>query len=299
MTRTIEGSHVALPTPFRDGAVDLPALRGLVERQVEGGSAGIVVAGTTGEASTLTEGEFRSLLRAALEAAAGRLQVVAGVGTNDTRTTVERARFASACGADALLVVTPYYNRPSARGLRLHYAAVAAATDTPLVLYNVPRRTGVDLEPALVAELFETHRSVVAVKESTRSPERIAALCAIPGLAVLCGEDERLLEFAAAGAAGAVSVVGNLVPRSVVRLLDAARPEAERALAERIARELEPLVRALTLDVNPVPLKAALAELGWCSDEVCLPLAALDAPGRTALADVLRRCEALGAPAWA
>lgn len=293
MTRAIRGSYVALPTPFRDGAVDLPAFRALIELQVEGGSAGIVVTGTTGEASTLSEEECRGLIHAAVGYASGRLQVVAGVGTNDTRTTVERARFASACGVDALLVVTPYYNRPSPRGLQRHYAAVVEATGTPLVLYNVPRRTGVDLEPALVRELFESHPGVVAIKESTRSVERIRELCAIAGLVVLCGEDERLVEFAEAGAAGAVSVVGNLHPRGVVELLDAARPGGDRGRVARRARKLAPLVRALTLDVNPVPLKAALAELGHCTAEVRAPLVELDEPERAALHTLLEESEAL------
>jgi 4-hydroxy-tetrahydrodipicolinate synthase len=275
------GAFTALPTPFRGGELDLPALDRLIERQAAAGTRGIVPAGTTGEAATLTEAELERVFAAAVEAARGRLQVVAGVGTNCTRTTVERARLAERIGADGLLVVTPYYNRPSPEGLFRHFSAVAEAVSLPIVLYDIPGRTGVDLPVDVVRRLADAHESVVAVKLARRSLERVRALVELDRVAVLAGEDGLLLDFLRAGAIGSIGVVANLVPHRVARLVELASADSgrddDRALAEagRIADELAPLGEALFVEVNPVPLKTAMAAMGLCGDEVRLPLAPL------------------------
>ncbi|MDP6538439.1 MAG: 4-hydroxy-tetrahydrodipicolinate synthase [Planctomycetota bacterium] len=284
-----QGSIVALPTPFRDGHLDLDAFEELIDHHVEQRTDGLVVAGTTGEAPTLNDYEQRSLIHAAVDHAAGRLPVVAGVGSNCTRSTVDLARFAAAEGADGVLVVTPYYNRPSRQGLIGHFSQVADATDAAVVLYNVPSRTAVDLEPDVVAELARHHENIVAVKESGSSVQRVEELVACAPVAVLCGEDSCIAPFAAAGAVGAVSVVGNLAPAEVSELVRAARPDGDAARAAELQSWLAPLVRDLYIEVNPVPVKAALAQLGRCRAEVRSPLAPLEESSRVRLHATLAR----------
>lgn len=294
MDTPIEGSYVALPTPFGAERVDLDAFSDLVDEHVAAGTDGIVVCGTTGESTTLSEYERRSLIHAAVDLARGRIPVMAGVGTNCTRSTVEMARFAVSSGVDSLLVVTPYYNKPSPKGLLLHYGAVAEAVDAPMVLYNVPSRTGIDLVPALAAEIAGRFRNVVAIKEATTKVERVPELAAA-GLAVLCGEDSCLPEFVAAGATGAVSVVGNLLPAEVAELLRVAGPAGDPARAQVLWERIAPLARALFVETNPVPLKAALARLGRCSAEVRPPLAPLEPRSRELLETALRASGLVGA----
>lgn len=265
------GSIVALPTPFRDDRLDLDAFRGLIEQHVLAKTSGLLVCGTTGEGCTLTEAERKTMIAAAVRFAGGRSPIIAGVGSNSTRATTQLARFAEQAGADGLLVVTPYYNKPSPAGLMLHFGSIADAVQIPIILYNVPSRTSLDLEPQLVRELCERYENIVGIKEVTNSESRIAELCAIDGLAVFCGEDSALVEFAAAGAQGAIGVIANLAPDAVATLL-AARDMAE---ARSINDGLAHLLRALYLETNPVPLKAALAQLGRCSSEVRAPLAPL------------------------
>lgn len=286
MQNPFRGSYPALPTPMRGGELDLEALDRLVEAHVESASAGVCVCGTTGEGSTLTDEEHQAVLGRAVAAANGRLPVIAGVGTNVTRQTVQRARQAERAGVDGLLVVTPYYNKPSARGLMAHFDGVAGACDTPIVLYNVPARTACDLGPELVGELFARHESVVAIKEASDRVARVRALAEIEGLGLLCGEDAFLGEFLRCGGHGTISVVANLVPDAVAELVGAADDPTR---ANRIERTLAPLSRALFVEANPVPLKQALQMLGWCSGEVRLPLAPLEDSSRRALTEALDR----------
>jgi len=287
MGARFDGSWVALPTPFRDGALDLDALRGLIDRQAASATVGIVVAGTTGEAATLTDAEREELLDAALAAARGRLGVLAGVGTNATAATVELARRAEAQGADGLLVVAPYYNRPGPRGLLAHYSAVAEAVAAPLVLYNVPGRTASDVTPDVAGELARRHANVVAIKEASGEVARARAL-RDAGLDVLAGDDGLLRAWIEAGAVGAVGVVSNLVPDEVAELLRAAAGAAPGRAAELEAL-LAPLVRALFAEPNPAPLKAALAARGECADELHLQLVPASAETREAVALALDR----------
>jgi len=282
------GSLVAIVTPFRDGEIDFEAFRELVEWHLESGTDGLVVAGTTGEGATLDSGERTRLFRAAVEHARGRIPVLAGVGTNSTRTTIEHAREAEACGVDGLLVVTPYYNRPTPRGLVLHFSAVAEAARTPIVLYNVPSRTGVDMVPEVVAEVATRYRHVVAVKEALPSLERVKRLVAETQADVLCGDDASIADFMGLGAVGVIGVVNNVVPKKVAALVRAAVPGGDSALAANLVEDVAPLVRDVFLETNPGPVKAALAMLGRCRDELRLPLAPMVESNRRKLEATVR-----------
>jgi 4-hydroxy-tetrahydrodipicolinate synthase len=289
MQTPIQGSYVALPTPFHQGRLDLERLESMIERITELGADGLLVAGTTGEAPTLNDYEHRSLLHAAVEHNRGRLNLMAGIGTNCTRTSVELARFAATAGVDALMAVTPYYNRPGRRGLLLHYGQIADATDLPLVLYNVPKRTGVDLTLDVVADLAARHESIVAIKETTTSIQRVLELVESVDLAVLCGDDSKLFDYCAVGALGAVSVVANLTPRHVSAIIHSACGD-DLSFARDLQLDLMPLIDALARETNPVPIKAALAELGLCEAEVRAPLVPADEITHRAIRTALATC---------
>ena len=291
MRNPFRGSIVALPTPFRDGRIDYDTLEQLVRRHF-GVSDGIAVAGTTGEAMSLTDRERRKLILSAIEFACGKLQVLAGVGTAVTAESVELARFASSSGADGLLVVSPPYSRPSRRALAIHFGTIADATAAPVVLYDVPGRTGVGLDIELVQLLRDTHPNIVALKEATGDWERMRHFIANCGLPVLCGDDALLLAALEAGAIGSINVVGNLLPelvRELTRLvLGDDDQEPNRNAAQEIARSLTPLLADLNLDVNPVPVKCALAMLGFGNGELRAPLLPLETADEERLAQTLR-----------
>lgn len=279
-----QGSYVALPTPFRDGRVDLPALHALVDFHADRKTDGLVVCGTTGEAPTLEDWERRAVVEAAVGRARGRLPVMAGVGTNDTRTTVAHAKSAAGLGVDALLVVTPYYNRPTQRGLEAHYGAVAEAVATPIVLYNVPSRTGCDLQPETVAALGKRFPHIVAVKEALPSVERAKHLIAETPCALLAGDDASIADFVSLGAVGAVNVVGNVAPEKIAELVRCSVPGRDSKRAAELVEWLRPLVRDLYVETNPAPVKAALAMLlADVRDEVRLPLVQLEPRNREKL----------------
>lgn len=284
------GSYVALPTPFRDGQIDYAAFQDLVAFHIAQKSDGLVVAGTTGESATLLENERRSLFEIAVAVARGRLPILAGVGTNATRSTVEMAAFAASVGVDGLLVVTPYYNRPSPRGLFLHYSEVARAVRVPIVLYNVPSRTGVDLVPEVVAELGRTFDHVVAVKEALPSLERVRRLVKETDVSVICGDDGSIADFMALGAVGVIGVVSNVVPARIAELVRASAPGGDSVRAAAIVEEIAPLVRDLFIESNPVPVKTALAMMNLCSAEVRAPLAPLEEANRKTLEATMRAC---------
>ncbi len=279
-----QGSYVALPTPFRDGRVDLPALHALVDFHADRKTDGLVVCGTTGEAPTLEDWERRAVVEAAVGRARGRLPVMAGVGTNDTRTTVAHARSAAGLGVDALLVVTPYYNRPTQRGLEAHYGAVAEAVATPIVLYNVPSRTGCDLQPETVTALGKRFPHIVAVKEALPSVERAKHLIAETPCALLAGDDASIADFVSLGAVGAVNVVGNVAPEKIAELVRCSVPGRDSKRAAELVEWLRPLVRDLYVETNPAPVKAALAMLlAEVRDKVRLPLVQLEPRNREKL----------------
>ena len=257
----IQGSMTALATPFTPRGVDERVFADLVDWQIREGTQGLVPCGTTGEGPTLTADERERLTRICVEGAGGRVPVIVGTGTNCTATTIERTRAAKAAGADAALVVTPYYNRPSQEGLFRHYAAVAGAVDLPLIVYNVPGRTGVDLHPDTVEQLAALP-SIVGIKDATGDPERprVTGLVAGRGFVQLCGDDAGAVTFNLAGGRGCISVVANVAPALCARLQQACRVK-DWAQARAIQARLQPLVAALAREPNPGPIKQALAYL--------------------------------------
>ena len=272
------GSHVALVTPMRpDGALDLDAWSRLLEFHLAGGTAGVVVGGTTGESPTLTDAELRELLLRTLDQARGQLVVTAGAGLSGTAATVERARWLGELGVDALLVVTPAYNKPTQEGLFLHFSAVAAAARVPVMLYNVPGRTAVDMLPPTVARLAAVP-GIAALKEAVADPSRVrevVALCG-PGFDVLSGDDATARESVLAGARGVVSVTANVAPRGVADVVGAARA-GDAATAARLDAPLAALHDALFVEANPIPVKFVLAQMGLIGPTLRLPLTPLSA----------------------
>jgi len=287
----ITGSLCAIATPFdAAGALDLPAFGRLIDHQLDGGTQGIVVAGSTGEAHMLDEHEYERLLAFAVERIAHRVPVIAGTGEAATSKAIALTKRAQALGADAALVVTPYYVRPTQDGLRRHFGEVAAHGGLPVVMYNVPSRTGCDMQPETVATLRDT-AGVIGIKEAVGKPERITAIAQLqrPGFVYLSGDDGSAADAMLAGAGGVISVVNNLVPKLVRTLCDVARG-GDRAAAMQHAGRLAPLLKALDCAPNPIPVKAGLAELGLCGAALRLPLLELSpGPERTRLRETLLR----------
>ena len=275
MNCPFSGSYVALPTPFKDGAPDLAALSEVVEFHAEHKTDGLVVCGTSGESATLDEYERNTVVEHVVAQSHGLLPVIVGTGTNDTRQSVALTRFAKQAGADGVMCVTPYYNKPSSLGLQRHFGAIAEATDLPVVLYNVPSRTGCDLKPATAAAIRASHENVVAIKEASGSIGRAQELQGASDLALICGEDALIADFMALGGVGVIGVVANVAPAAVAELCRTAAPGGDAARTAELCAFLAPLVRDLFIESNPAPLKAALAFMGLCRDELRLPLAPL------------------------
>lgn len=273
----IEGCYTALVTPYRDGRVDFDAMARLVDWQIEEGVDGIVSVGTTGESATLDVDEHIEVIAATVKAARGRVPVVAGAGANSTSEALALTKASEATGADALLHVTPYYNRPSQEGLFQHFAAIARATPLPVILYNVPTRTGCDLLTDTVSRLA-AFDNVVAVKDATGNLVRGSELIAAVGgkMSVLSGDDGTSFPLYACGGKGVISVVSNVAPRAMSDMWDAVRDgDWERARARHF--ELRVLSQMLFAEPSPAPTKAALALMGRASAEVRLPLVAASA----------------------
>ena len=291
--RTIRGmfadSLVAVVTPMTaDGAVDLPAWRRLLEFHLAHGTAGVVVGGTTGESATLSEDELLQLVREAQTVAAGRLQVIAGAGLPSTAATVARVQALAPLRPDGLLVVTPAYVKPTQEGLYRHYAAVAAASDLPVILYNVPGRTGVDLLPATVGRLAAVP-NILALKEAVPGAARVRELrAAAPGLAVLSGDDPTAREALLAGAVGVISVTANVAPRGMADMIAAAR-RGDAARAAALDADLAGLHEALFVEPNPIPAKWALAQMGLMGEGIRLPLTPLSAEAQPKVLSALRQ----------
>lgn len=287
------GSWVALPTPFRSGSIDYAAFQALVRRQADAGTNGIVVAGSTGESPTLTLRERLSLIELGVRTAGRRLSVLAGIGAPDTRQACELAFEAERLGADGVLAPPPPYLRPTQRGLELHYAAISAGTRLPIVLYNIPTRTAVDLVPETVARIARACPNVAAIKEAGTSLARVRELVALGALDVLAGEDAWVPDALHQGAVGVIGVASNLVPE-LYRELVGVNHAPDSVRAAELVESLRPLVAALSLEPNPAPLKAALEAMGLCRGELRLPLVPIGDDTRTrlfaALADLgLRR----------
>jgi len=282
------GSLVAIVTPFRNGRVDERALGDLIEFQIANGTDGIVPCGTTGESATLSHEEHERVVAFTVEAARRRVPVIAGTGSNSTDEAVSLTRHAKQAGADAALLITPYYNKPTQEGLFRHYKAVAEAVDLPLVLYNIPGRTGVNMAPATVARLT-SFRTIVAIKEGSGSLSQVSETIKLCGdrMTVLSGDDALTLPMLAVGAKGVITVTANIVPKDMAAMMDAwAAGDLEGA--RRLHYKLYPLFTALFYETNPIPVKEALAMMGKMDGEVRLPLCPMTPDLREKLAVALK-----------
>jgi 4-hydroxy-tetrahydrodipicolinate synthase len=269
------GLSVAIVTPFRDGAVDYERLREQIDFQAAAGTTCICPVGTTGESPTLTHDEHERVIAASVEAAAGRMLVMPGTGSNSTAEAVRLTKFAARTGADAALVVGPYYNRPTQAGLEAHFRALAEAVDVPICVYNIPARTGRNIEPETIIRLAEVP-TIAMLKEATGSMDQASQVIAATDLTVLSGDDSMTLPLMAIGGRGVISVVGNIVPGDMLALCDAFDAGDLRAAREWHAKLFTLARDLLGLASNPIPIKAAMAMLGRDSGEVRLPLVPLE-----------------------
>jgi 4-hydroxy-tetrahydrodipicolinate synthase len=290
----LSGSLVAIVTPMRsDGAIDHNAWERLIDWHIESGTTGLVVGGTTGESATLTDPELWELTQRACERAQHRIAVVVGVGSSSTATSVERTGRFSQLPVAGILVVTPAYNRPTQEGLYRHFAAIAEASAKPLILYNVPSRTSVDMVPATIGRLSQRER-IRAVKEAVPGSERVRELLAVcrQGFVVLSGDDATAREAMLAGARGVISVTANVVPRAMSAMVNAAT-NGDRETAARLDAPLAALHRDLFLEANPIPVKWALAQAGRIERGIRLPLTELSAAHQPAVLAALQRAATL------
>ena len=269
-----QGSAVAIVTPFRDGAIDFTAFTRLIELQIASGTDAIVVCGTTGESATMTVDERLSVIQFVVERVNGRVPVIAGTGGNCTETVIESSRSAEAIGVDGLLIVTPYYNKTTQAGLVAHYNAVADSVDLPIIVYNVPSRTGVDLTLSQYKTLAAIS-GIRAVKEASPNMTKVTRLCAETPLAVYSGNDDMTLPVVSLGGSGVISVLSNLAPAAVSAMARAAA-DGDFQTARRLAHKYARLVSLLFAETNPAPLKYAMELLGLCAGELRLPLAEVD-----------------------
>lgn len=284
------GAYTALVTPFKNGAVDEEAYRRFIEWQIEQGIDGLVSVGTTGESATLSHDEHCEVIRICIDQAKGRVPVVAGTGGNDTREAIELTKFAKQAGADASLQVTPYYNKPSQEGLVEHYRAIAKAAPMPLIIYNVPGRTSLNLLPKTLARMAREIPEVVAVKEASANLSQVSEIVEFcgPRFQVLSGDDFTVLPLLSVGGIGVISVVSNIVPDLMAGMCKAFF-QKENEKAKELHLKMSPLNRGMFLETNPVPVKTALAMMGRIpAAEFRLPLVPLLPANQTALRDILK-----------
>ena len=269
---TFKGSMVALVTPFRNGKIDEKALNSLVDFHVKNGTSALVPCGTTGESATLSYAEHDRVIELTVEFAKGRIPVIAGTGSNSTDEAIVLTKHAKKAGADASLQVSPYYNRPTQKGLYLHFKAIAEAVDIPIILYNIASRTGVNIEPETFARLSEV-KNIIGVKEASGSLEqmaRIRKLCPEQFL-LISGDDALTLPVMAIGGVGIISVVANIIPRDVAEMT-AAFGSGDLKKAEELHYKMLNLVKAMFVETNPIPVKTAMGLMNLCEPEMRLPL---------------------------
>lgn len=285
------GAFTALVTPFRDGAVDEASYRDFIDWQIEQGIDGLVPCGTTGEAATMDHAEQGRVIKMCVEQAAGRVPVIAGCGSNNTKEAIELTRMAKDAGADAGLLITPYYNKPSPDGLVGHYKAIAAEVSLPMIVYNVPGRTGLNLLPQTLARIAEAVPEVVGVKEATGNLKQVAEVVEYCGkdFNVLSGDDFTVLPLLAVGGRGVISVSSNVMPAEMSGLCSAyAAGDMDKALD--LSLKLAPVNRAMFMETNPIPAKSSLAMMGiFKRAEFRLPICPLEAKNVKPLEDVLKK----------
>ena len=270
------GAATALITPLNERGVDYPALGRLIDWQIERGIDALVIAGTTGEGATLTYDEHQEVIRYSVERAAGRVPIIAGSGSNDTQRAITLSRFSSQAGADALLVVTPYYNKATQKGLIAMYNAIADAVDKPIIIYNVPSRTGVNVEPQTYLALAD-HPNIVGIKEANGNISKIVETARLVGdkLDIYSGNDDQVVPILSMGGSGVISVLSNVMPAETHEMC-ARFFEGDLAGAAKMQMEYLPLINALFSEVNPIPVKAAMAAMGWCENYLRLPLTPME-----------------------
>jgi 4-hydroxy-tetrahydrodipicolinate synthase len=284
------GTFTALVTPFRNGEVDVEALEGMVEFQIGHGVSGLVPCGTTGETPAMSEDEDRLVVETVVRVASGRVPIIAGTGSNSTDMAIKYTKMAQEEGADGSLQVAPYYNKPTQEGLYRHFAAIAESTELPLVLYNIPGRTGVTISAETMARLAEIP-NIVGVKDSTLSMNMVADVIALCGedFDVLSGDDPMTLPLIALGGRGVISVASNVAPGAVSEMVRAL-VEGGWERGRELNYQLLPLFRALFVETNPIPVKTAASLLGLCSDEMRLPLVPMEGESLRVLQETLDRC---------
>ncbi len=278
MKNTIfEGAATALVTPFdKNGNPDLEAFSALIDWQIREGINALVACGTTGESSTLSEKEYEEVVKTAVKACGGRVPMIVGTGSNNTAHAAERTKMAQELGADAALVVTPYYNKATQKGLVAHYEAIADASDLPVILYNVPSRTGVNIEPA-TCKILSEHEKIVAIKEASGNISKVAEIIALAGedLDVYSGNDDQIVPIMSLGGKGVISVLSNPLPKKTSEMT-ALLLKGDYKGGAQIQLELLPLINALFCQVNPIPTKAAMSAMGYGENMVRLPLTPLE-----------------------
>jgi 4-hydroxy-tetrahydrodipicolinate synthase len=272
------GAFSALVTPFHDGAIDEKALRELVEWQIQSGIDGLVPCGSTGESATLSHAEHEQAIKVVIDQTRRRVPVVAGTGSNSTAEAIRLTTYAREAGADGALLISPYYNKPTQDGIYRHYKAIASAVDLPLIVYNIPGRTGSNIAPETFARMCDI-RNVVGIKEASGSMDQCSDILKLCGerLTMLAGDDSLTLPLMAMGAKGVISVITNIMPREMHELA-AAGLEGDFARARELHFRMLPLMRALFVETNPIPIKQACALMGRCSNEVRMPLVPMTPP---------------------
>lgn len=283
-----QGVATALITPLTNNGVDYPALKKLIEWQISEGINALVICGTTGESSTLSDEEHRQVLKFAIDTVAGRVPMIAGTGSNDTAYAISLTKYACQIGYDAMLLVTPYYNKTTQQGLVATFTAIADASTKPVILYNVPSRTGVNIEPATYAKLA-AHPNICAIKEAGGNISKIVETAALVGdkLDIYSGNDDQIVPIMACGGKGVISVLSNVVPKATVQLCQKYF-DGDVAGAMAMQKQYLPLINALFCEVNPIPVKAAMAAMGFCDDHLRLPLIPMEQDHRAMLLACMR-----------
>ena len=283
-----QGAATALVTPLDENGVNYEKLGTLIDWQIEKGIDALVICGTTGEGSTLSDAEHRQVLKYAVERAAGRVPMIAGTGSNDTAYAISLTKFACEIGYDAMLVVTPYYNKATQKGLIATFTAIADASTKPLILYNVPSRTGVAIEPSTYAALAD-HPMIAAIKEANGNISKIVETAALVGdkLDIYSGNDDQIVPILACGGKGVISVLSNVLPAETSALCRKFW-EGDVAGAMELQKQYLPLINALFCEVNPIPAKAAMAAMGFCDDYLRLPLTPMEDAHKAVLLQCMR-----------
>ncbi len=279
MKHTIfKGAATALITPFKDGAVDYESYEAILEQQISGGISALVVAGTTGEGSTLTDEEHKKIIEFTVEKVNHRVPVIAGTGSNDTAYAVELSRYAAYVGADGLLLVSPYYNKATQEGLYQSFKVIAESCGAPCILYNVPSRTGCNIKPETAARLAEID-NIVAIKEASGDISQVAELAALAGdkLDIYSGNDNQIVPILSLGGSGVISVLSNVLPHETNEICTKFF-EGDVSGSLELQLKYLPLINALFSEVNPIPAKAAMAAMGLCQNELRLPLTQMEKP---------------------